>query len=68
MGRTHGEIFPIQDRWHAHDYKSKFITLGSYDILVSMDWLTCHRTKFDCFNKFIECVNEEGEKETLEGK
>ena len=34
--------------------------LGSYDILIGMDWLEAHKVKLDCYNKTIECIDEEG--------
>ena len=34
--------------------------LGSYDILIGMDWLEVHRVKLDCYNKNFECLDEEG--------
>jgi len=36
--------------------------LGSYNILLDMDWLCLHRTKVDCFDKATECVDDSGEK------
>jgi hypothetical protein len=41
--------------------------LGSYDLLIGMDWLDAHKTKLDCYNKTLECENEEGTKVTLQG-
>jgi hypothetical protein len=43
------------------------LPLGSYDMLIGMDWLAAHKTKLDCFNKTLECENEEGRKVTLQG-
>ena len=36
------------------------LPLGSYDVLIGMDWLEAHRVKLDCYNKTFECMNEEG--------
>ena len=36
------------------------LLLGSYDVLIGMDWLEVHRVKLDCYNKTFECMNEEG--------
>ena len=36
------------------------LALGSYDILIGMDWLEVHRVKLDCYNKNFECMDEEG--------
>eukprot|EP00253_Pinus_taeda_P036167 PITA_36167 len=41
---------------------------GSYSMILGMDWLYLHRTKVDCFDKAIECVDDSGEKRTLQGK
>ena len=35
------------------------LPLGSYDILIGMDWLEVHRVKLDYYNKTFECLNEE---------
>ena len=29
------------------------IPLGSYDILIGMDWLEAHRENLDCYNKTL---------------
>ena len=36
------------------------LPLGSYDVLIGMDWLESHRVKLDCYNKNFECTDEEG--------
>ena len=36
------------------------LPLGSYDILIGMDWLEVHRVKLDCYNKIFEFMDEEG--------
>ena len=36
------------------------LPLGSYDILIGMDWLESHRVKLYCYNKTFECMDEEG--------
>jgi hypothetical protein len=43
------------------------LPLGSYDLLIGMDWLAAYKTKLDCYHKTLECVNEEGRKTTLQG-
>ena len=35
------------------------LPLGSYDVLIGMDWLVAHRVKLDCYNKTFECTDEE---------
>jgi hypothetical protein len=36
------------------------IPLGSYDILIGMDWLEKHHALLDCHNKKFTCLDEEG--------
>ena len=36
------------------------LPLGSYDILIGMDWLEDHKVKLDYYNKTFECMDEEG--------
>ena len=43
------------------------LPLGSYDILIGMDWLEAHRVKLDCYNKTFECTNEEGNPVVVKG-
>ena len=41
--------------------KINVLNLGSYDMLIGMDWLEQHRVVLNCFNKTFTCVNNEGE-------
>ena len=34
--------------------------LGSYDVVLGMDWLYAHSTKMDCWQKRVECVDDDG--------
>ena len=43
------------------------LSLGSYNILIGMDWLEAHRVKLDCYIKTFECMNEEGNPVVLKG-
>jgi hypothetical protein len=43
------------------------LPLGSYDLLIGMDWLASHKTKLDCYNKTLECEDGEGRRITLQG-
>jgi hypothetical protein len=43
------------------------IPLGSYDLLIGMDWLVSHKSKLEYYNKTLECEDEEGRKITLQG-
>jgi len=44
------------------------LSLGSYNVLLGMGWLYLHRTKVGCYDKAIECVDENGEPRVLQGK
>ena len=43
------------------------IPLGSYDVLIIMDWLDIHHVIVDCYNKIITHLNDEGKKEMVKG-
>jgi hypothetical protein len=43
------------------------IPLGSYDCLISMDWLEKHYVVLYCYNKTINCLNEEGNQGKVQG-
>jgi hypothetical protein len=43
------------------------LPLGSYDLLIGMDWLATYKTKVDYYHKNLECENEEGIKMILQG-
>jgi hypothetical protein len=35
------------------------IPLGSYDVLIGIDWLDAHHDVLDCHNKTFTCLDEE---------
>jgi len=41
--------------------------LGSYNMVLGMDWLYVHRTKVDCYEKSIEFLDDNGEWRILQG-
>ena len=43
------------------------ILLGSYDCLISMDWLEKHHVVLNCYNKTITCLDEEGQQGNIQG-
>ena len=43
------------------------LPLGSYDALIGMDWLEKHRAKVDCYENFLECIDEEGRERLVRG-
>jgi hypothetical protein len=48
---------------------SLYVTvLGSYDIVIGMDWLENHEAMLDCKNKRLYFTNDAGHKRTLVGK
>jgi len=36
------------------------LMLESYNMLMGVDWLYIHRTKVDCYDKAIECLDDNG--------
>ena len=36
------------------------LPLGSYDVLIGMDWLEAHRIKLECYHNTFQCMDEEG--------
>ena len=47
--------------------KLNVLPLGSYDMLIGMDWLEQHRVVLNCFNKTFTCVNNDGETVNVRG-
>jgi hypothetical protein len=43
------------------------LPLGSYDVLLGMDWLVVHKEKLNCYDKTLECEDEEGNMRVLQG-
>ena len=43
------------------------LPLGSYDVLIGMDWLKAHRVKLDCYHKTFECMDEERNPRVVRG-
>ena len=43
------------------------LPLGSYDVLIGMDWLAAHRVKLYYYNKAFECLDEEGNLRIVKG-
>ena len=40
--------------------KLNVLHLGSYDLLISMDWLEQHRVILNCYDKTFTCLNSDG--------
>ena len=47
--------------------KLNVLPLGSYDILVRMDWLEKHRVVLNCFDKTFTCINNDGKLISVKG-
>jgi hypothetical protein len=43
------------------------IPLGSYDILIGMDWMDKHHVVLDCHGKTFTCLEEDGKQNTMKG-
>ena len=43
------------------------LPLGSYDILIGMDWLEQHRVVLNCFDKTFTCINNDGKLISVKG-
>lgn len=42
-------------------------TLGTYDLVIGMDWLEAHQAWVDCYGKRILSINDEGEVIQIQG-
>jgi hypothetical protein len=43
------------------------LPLGSYDLLIGMDWLATHKARLDYYHKTLECVRKGGKRITHQG-
>ena len=41
------------------------LPLGSYDVLIGMDWMKRHKVILNCFKKTFICLNDKGERTTV---
>ena len=41
--------------------KLNVLPLGSYDVLIGMDWIENHKVVLNCFEKTFTCLDEKGE-------
>ena len=44
------------------------LPLGSYDLLIGMDWLEKRKAMMNCWDKTLHCIDEEGKPFILHGK
>jgi hypothetical protein len=61
------EVCPFEMNALHTQISMNILPLGSYDMLIGMDWLATHKVKLDFFNKTMECEYDEGNKRILEG-
>jgi hypothetical protein len=50
--------YPININGVNNNANMNIILLGSYDILIGMDWLDKNHDILDCHNKTFTCLNE----------
>ena len=43
------------------------LPLGSYDLLIGMDWLEKRRVLLNCYDKTFSCIDDKGKKVTVKG-
>ena len=43
------------------------LPLGSYDVLIGMDWLEAHMVKLDCYKNNFKCMDGEGNPVVVKG-
>ena len=41
------------------------LSLGSYDVLIGMDWMEIHQIVLNCFETTFTCLNDKGERTTF---
>ena len=47
--------------------KLNVLPLGSYDVLIGMDWMEKHKIVLNCFEKTFTCLDDKGEIVTVKG-
>ena len=61
------EKFPLEMGGLSICANLNILPLGSYDILIGMDWLEAHRVKLNWYKKSFECMDEEGNPRVVKG-
>jgi hypothetical protein len=56
----------IVNGFHTQDTLN-VLPLGSYDMLIDMDWLDSHKDKIDYYIKTLKCEDDKGERINLQG-
>ena len=60
------ECIVIMDQFETV-IKLNVLPLGSYDLLISIDWLEQHRVILNCYDKTFTCINNDGKPITVKG-
>ena len=47
--------------------KLNVLPLGSYDILIGMDWLEKHKVILNCYDKIFTCISNDGKSISVKG-
>jgi hypothetical protein len=58
---------PVDMKGLSTKAELNILSLGSYDCLIGMDWLDQHHALLDCRNKEFTCLDEEGNRKTVQG-
>jgi hypothetical protein len=61
------EACPIEMNGLQTQEALNILPLGSYDVLLGMDWLASHKEKLNCYEKVLECEDDEGNARILQG-
>jgi hypothetical protein len=61
------EAYPFEISELSMRVSLNILPLGSYDLLLDMDWLVSHKEKLNCYEKTLEGKDEEGNARTLQG-
>ena len=59
--------FPIDFNGLLIKTNLNVLPLTSYKALIGMDWMEKHRANADCYENFIECIDEKGQPRMVRG-
>ena len=54
-------------KWFSYQINLNILPLGSYDILIGMDWLEQHHVMLDCLHKSILCTDSQENQMKVQG-
>lgn len=57
---------PVDMKGLSTKVELNILPLGSYECLIGMDWLDQHHALLDCSNKEFTCLDEEGNRKTVQ--